>query len=103
MLPVVAGTSVTKKWILAYSILLLPTSLLPCIFGSAGDAYGVTAAILGTTMIVFAARLLTNESDDRALAYRLFAFSIIYLFMLFSMLMVDALSSSGSFLARLIL
>jgi protoheme IX farnesyltransferase len=92
MLPVVAGTTVTKQWILTYSILLLTISLLPWIIGFAGAAYGITAGSLGAIMIFLAARLFVGGRSDRAPSYRLFTFSIFYLFALFSALLVERLN-----------
>ena len=47
MLPVVAGRSATTRQILVYSVLLVPTSLLPWALGFAGSLYGATAALCG--------------------------------------------------------
>jgi len=103
MLPVVAGTEVTKRWILFYSLLLLPISLLPWGIGFARGAYGIAAASLGEIMVLLAIRLLVSRDNDRAHGYRLFAFSIFYLFALFFVLLLETLSSShidSTFLQR---
>ena len=90
MLPVVAGKPETKKQILIYSVLLLPVVLLPWILGLAGMVYGAAAAILGTIFIVFAVRLRSSSIDsERGAAGRMFAFSIVYLFVLFALLLAD--------------
>ena len=94
MLPVVAGTVVTKRWIVVYSLLLVPVSLLPWVIGFARAAYGITAASLGAMMILLAILLLAGRENDRAPAYRLFAFSIFYLFALFFALLLGT-SNSG--------
>ena len=88
MLPVVAGTAETKRQILIYCILLVPISILPCILGLAGAIYGATAGMSGAAMILLAVQLC--KSSDAGPAPRLFAFSILYLFMLFATLLVDA-------------
>jgi protoheme IX farnesyltransferase len=91
MLPVVAGRSETKKQILIYSILLLPTSAAPWILGFAGAVYGLSAAIASATMILLAVRLRSSASDaETSAADRMFAFSIVYLFVLFALLLADA-------------
>jgi protoheme IX farnesyltransferase len=87
MLPVVAGKAKTTRQILIYSILLFATSLLPWALGFAGAIYGVTAAVGGATFIALAARLFRSDKTDRRSAHRLFAFSILYLFMLFAALL----------------
>jgi len=96
MLPVVAGRAETKKQILIYSILLLPVSALPWILGFAGALYGVTAAVAGATMILFAIRLHRSRGDaETGAAGRLFACSILYLFVQFAVLLVDAAARHG--------
>jgi protoheme IX farnesyltransferase len=92
MLPVVAGRAATTRQILIYSILLFPTSLLPWALGFAGAIYGATAATLGTTFIVFALRLAGGGTERRP-AHRLFAFSIVYLFVLFAALLAGHLGA----------
>ena len=87
MLPVVAGRAATTRQILIYSILLFPISLLPWALGFAGVIYGATAAVSGATFIALALRLVRSSEADRRPAYRLFAFSILYLFVLFAALL----------------
>src|SRR5262245_10690137 len=84
MLPVVAGRAETMRQILIYTILLMPISLLPWVLGFAGTIYVVTVAVCGTVFIALALRL--SSEGDRA-AHRLFAFSILYLFVLFATLL----------------
>jgi heme o synthase len=83
MLPVVAGRAETTRQILIYSILLFPVSLLPWAFGFAGAIYGATAAVCGPTFIALALNLARSSETARQPAHRLFAFSILYLFVLF--------------------
>jgi heme o synthase len=87
MLPVVAGRAETTRQILIYSILLFPVSLLPWALGFAGAIYGATAAVCAATFIALALRLFRSSQDDRRPAQRLFAFSILYLFVLFAALL----------------
>jgi protoheme IX farnesyltransferase len=88
MLPVVAGRTETTRQILIYSVLLFPISLLPWALGFAGAIYGATAAVCGATLIALAVRLVRSSEADRRPAHRLFAFSILYLFVLFATLLV---------------
>ena len=90
MLPVVAGTAETKRQILIYCILLVPISILPCILGLAGAIYGATAGMSGAVMLLLAVKLCRSSDADKGPAPRLFAFSILYLFMLFATLLADA-------------
>jgi protoheme IX farnesyltransferase len=89
MLPVVAGRATTTRWILIYSALLVPVSLLPCGLGFAGPVYGTIAIACGAVLAVLAFRLSKSPEDDRRPARRLFAFSISYLFILFVALLAD--------------
>jgi protoheme IX farnesyltransferase len=90
MLPVVAGRAETKRQILVYSVLLMPISALPWVLGFAGAIYGATAVICGVMMVLLALQLSTSGDAERGPAGRLFAFSILYLFILFAMLLLDS-------------
>jgi len=87
MLPVVAGRAKTTRQILIYSILVFPVSLLPWALGFAGAIYGATAAVCGPTFIALAWRLVKSSETDQRPAHRVFAFSILYLFVLFAALL----------------
>ena len=87
MLPVVAGARSTRRWIVIYSLLLLPVSLAPCATGAAGAVYGIGALVAGFVLAGGAFRVLVDHSP--AAAKRLFGTSIIYLFALFALLLVD--------------
>jgi heme o synthase len=87
MLPVVAGRAKTTRQILIYSISLFPISLLPWALGFTGTIYGATAAVFGATFIALALKLARSSTLDRQPAHRLFAFSILYLFVLFAALL----------------
>ena len=89
MLPVVAGRAETTRQILIYSFVLVPVSMLPCALGFAGTLYGATAGVCGAFFVVLALRLSRSSEVDRRAAHRLFAFSIVYLFVLFAALLAD--------------
>jgi protoheme IX farnesyltransferase len=91
MLPVVAGRTETKRQILLYSLLLVVASMLPWALGTAGTLYGASMAIFNAMLIAMTVRLFKKDIGDGNRAARvLFAFSIIYLFALFGMLLCDA-------------
>src|SRR5713226_957548 len=96
MLPVVAGRAATTRQILIYSILLLPISMLPWALGFAGTIYGAVAAICGALFVVLAWQLRRAGAADRRAAHRLFAFSIVYLFVLFAALLASNSSNRWS-------
>ncbi len=87
MLPVVAGKAATRRQILVYTLLLAPLALLPAALGTAGWVYAGVAAVLGGCFVLLA-RKLQREPGDRA-ARQLFGYSILYLFLLFALLIVD--------------
>ena len=89
MLPVVAGTAETKRQILIYCVLLVPISILPWALGFAGAIYGATAGMSGAAIILLAMQLRRSSDAEKRPAPRLFAFSILYLFVLFAMLLAD--------------
>lgn len=91
MLPVVAGEAATKRQILLYSLILLPLAPAPALLGIAGPLYGAAALLLGLLFLLCALAVLrapAGAGTDRA-AKRLFGFSILYLFLLFALLILD--------------
>jgi heme o synthase len=89
MLPVVAGAEETRRQIVRYSVALVPIGAAPWFLGYAGEPYGATALAAGTLMVMLAWRVRRNRGGERA-AHQLFAFSILYLFVLFAVLLIDA-------------
>jgi protoheme IX farnesyltransferase len=91
MLPVVAGEPETRRQILRYALVLVPLGIAPWPLGYAGPLYGIVATVIGAAMIVLALRVRRESSGYDACRY-LFAFSILYLFLLFAVLLVDRMS-----------
>ncbi|HET9903564.1 MAG TPA: heme o synthase [Xanthobacteraceae bacterium] len=92
MLPVTAGEAVTRKQILAYTLLLAPLGVTPWLFGSAGPLYGAVAIASGLFMLWLAVRVWypgPTRKDRLAAGKRLFGFSIFYLFILFAALLAE--------------
>lgn len=87
MLPVTHGVDFTRLHILLYTLLLCLVSLLPFLIGMSGPLYLAGAVLLGGRFLWYAIRLFRTR-DDR-LAMPAFGFSIVYLFGLFAVLMVD--------------
>jgi protoheme IX farnesyltransferase len=91
MLPVVSGADETRRQILLYSIVLVALATAPFFIGLAGVTYLVTACGLGAAFLAFAVqvwRVREGRAADAA-ARRLFAFSLLYLFALFAVLLVE--------------
>ena len=87
MLPVVRGEAVTRRQILAYTLILVAFTLLPVATGFLGAIYLVAAALLGAGFIALAARLLRQPS--RRAALRLYLSSLAYLALLFCAMAAD--------------
>ncbi len=90
MLPVVAGERETKKQMLIYTLLLLPIAISPYFLGIGGITYLAGSIVLGVAFVAFAVQVL--RSDDHKPAKRMFAFSILYLFLLFAILIGEHLA-----------
>jgi protoheme IX farnesyltransferase len=95
MAPNVWGDAATRRQILLYSLLLAPIGGLPWVFGVAGPAYGVAALLGGLGMILGACALFRRREGTaaRKIALRNFGFSILYLFTLFAVLVVERLAT----------
>jgi heme o synthase len=92
MLPVTHGARVTRNQILAYTPLLVGVRLVPWAMRLTGAIYGVTAAALGVVFMALAVAVFRNDATDPAAMRperRLFAFSILYLFVMFGALVAD--------------
>jgi len=95
MLPVVAGERATQRQMIAYTALLLPTSLLPVAIGLSGILYAGVAVLFGIGFAFYTVRLWQsgqtpdNTPDTDHPARRLFFFSIQYLFALYLALLID--------------
>src|SRR5476651_569004 len=88
MMSVTAGPKSTKRQMLAYTLLLLPVGVAPYFLGAAGPIYLVGSAILGLLFVAAAIAVIRDETDRAA--KRMFGFSILYLFLIFGLLMIDA-------------
>ncbi len=95
MMPVVAGETSTRRQILVYAVLLLPLSLVPWWIGGTGMIYGIAALLLSALFVGFSVpvglRKRTGEDDAMKPEKRLFKYSILYLFALFTALVADRL------------
>ena len=91
MLPVVAGAEETRRQIWLYSLILVPLAITPVLIGFAGIVYGVVSAVLGAVFLYLAwkVRRITEGREADQAARQLFVFSILYLFLLFAVLLVE--------------
>ena len=92
MLPVVAGERSTRAQIFIYTLPMAAAAVAPWPLGYTGPVYGWVACALTAAFIVMAARVAfrtTQESDRMKPERQLFAFSILYLFILFAAVVAD--------------
>ena len=111
MMPVVKGAASTRKQILIYSLLLIPVCIAPAFTGLGGAAYLAVSGLGGLVFLLLAWRLFRSQAGDAADprnddglydvragardARNLFAFSILYLSLLFATLLVEHLMGLG--------
>lgn len=105
MMPVVKGPASTRKQILVYSLLLIPVCMAPAFTGLGGLAYLAVSGLGGLVFLLLAWRLFRSQAGDTldprnddglydvragaTTARNLFAFSILYLSLLFATLLVE--------------
>ncbi|GGE83439.1 heme o synthase [Sphingomonas prati] len=92
MLPVVAGLTVTRTQVLLYTVPMSITAIAPWPLGLTGAIYGVVACLFTAVFAAMAVQVAVSRETDQAAMKperRLFAFSILYLFVLFGALVVD--------------
>lgn len=91
MLPVIVGEAETAKQIWIYTLLLMPTSLaLVYPLGAAGAVYAIVAIGLGALFVRKAWQLLQAPTDKTA-AKSMFKYSILYMMLLCTAIVVDSL------------
>ena len=106
MMPVARGAKSTRLQILLYALVMAPVACVPAFIGLGGIAYGAVSVVGGLIFLYLAVRVFLSRAGDHpeggetslydvkkeALAARnLFAFSILYLTLLFATLLVEHL------------
>jgi protoheme IX farnesyltransferase len=87
MLPITHGMKFTQFQIWLYTIALVATTMLPFAVGMSGLIYLASAAVLGLIFLWYAWQIYQHYTD--LIARKTFAYSIIYLSLLFAALLVD--------------
>lgn len=87
MLPVTHGNEFTQLHLLLYTFIMVACTLLPVAMKMAGMIYLVAVLVLDGYFVYLAVKLFRKYSD--ALAKKTFAYSILYLSLLFAALLVD--------------
>jgi len=91
MLPITSGVRTTKLNIFIYALILFPIAILPFFLNYYGLIYLILAAVL-SGYYVFISYKLFKEKDsilEKTLAIKLFGYSILYLFMIFTSILID--------------
>ncbi len=91
MMPNVKGPDHTRLEILLYTLVLAPVGVLPWFMGFGSLTYGVLSIIGGTLMLACAMQVYRHREGDAAAraAKNLFAFSILYLTLLFAEIVIE--------------
>ncbi|MBW3616487.1 MAG: heme o synthase [Proteobacteria bacterium] len=109
MLPVMKGPAVTRRAILLYSLILAPVGVAPALVGLGGWAYAAASVGGGAVFLLLAWRVFRSRAGDAPDGWAgrdgdlydakaqakpardLFAYSILYLFGLFAVLLAERL------------
>ncbi len=92
MLPVVAGITSTRRHIALYTLPMVAAAIAPWAMRLTGWIYGIAAIALNGVFFALTLAVLFNRASEPAgmkPEKRLFAFSIVYLFVLFAALVAD--------------
>jgi protoheme IX farnesyltransferase len=87
MLPITHGMKFTQLSIWLYTIALVATTMLPFAVEMSGLIYLASAAVLGAIFLRYAWQIYRHYTDQIARAA--FAYSIVYLSLLFAALLID--------------
>jgi protoheme IX farnesyltransferase len=89
MMPCVKGERHTKHNILFYTLLMWPVCFLPLFTGHASLIYAASAVIMNIGFTYWAVKVWKSAEEDYKDAKKMFAYSILYLFVLFLALVLD--------------
>lgn len=87
MLPVTHGDVFTRLHVLLYTVILIAVTLLPFATRMSGGIYIVSVLLLDAVFLYYAVRIHRNYSDR--VAQTTFRYSILYLMLLFTALLLD--------------
>jgi protoheme IX farnesyltransferase len=90
MLPVVHGFKATKDQIFVYALIVSVVGMVPSFIGMSSYAYLALSAVLGLRFVMLSWTVWRSADDDMQSPMALFRFSILYLFLIFLGLGIDA-------------
>jgi len=88
MMPVVRGEARTQFEMLVYTLMLVPLTVMPALFGALGPFYLVAAVLLGARLLWYCIRLL-RERSVTPVAWQMYRYSLLYLALLFVAMGID--------------
>ena len=93
MLPIIAGVKTTKINIFIYSLVLFGVALTPFFFSYSGISYFIFTFVISFYYVYLCFNLLIEKNIEREkkLAKKIFFFSILYLFLIFTTILIDGL------------
>ena len=91
MLPVTSGIKTTKFNIFIYALILFPVALAPYFLNFSGLFYLFTSITLNSYYLFISFKLLKEKNSivEKKIATKLFAYSILYLFLIFITILLD--------------
>jgi len=92
MMPVVAGEQSTRRQILFYALIMAAAAIAPWPLGYAGALYGWAATLLSSFFVLLSVRVglrQTEAGDQMQPEKRLFGYSVAYLFLIFTAVVID--------------
>jgi len=93
MMPNVAGKASTRRQIFVYTLLVAPMGVLPWAMGYTSAGYGVVAAALGLGFVWYGYRVArADDQNDLKPARALFGYSLLYLFAIFAVYLIDVIA-----------
>jgi protoheme IX farnesyltransferase len=90
MLPVVHGFKATKDQIFVYALIVGVVGMVPSFIGMSSYAYLALSGVLGLRFVMLSWTVWRSADDDMQSPMALFRFSILYLFLIFLGLGIDA-------------
>lgn len=87
MLPVTHGVEFTRLQVLLYTIIMIAVTLLPFATGMSGLVYLGGMVILNAIFLYYAIKMQSGKDDS--IPIKTFAYSILYLMLLFALLLID--------------
>ena len=87
MLPVTHGVEFTRLQVLLYTILMVLVTMLPFATAMSGVVYLGGVSILNAIFLYYAIKMQSGK--DESIPIKTFAYSIIYLMLLFALLLID--------------